>query len=57
VAVGDLLALRDVGAYGFSMSSRYNMRTRAAEILIAQGEMRLLRRRETFDDLIATEVE
>jgi diaminopimelate decarboxylase len=57
VAVGDLLAVRDVGAYGFSMSSRYNMRPRAAEVLIEKGRVRLVRRRENFDDLVSAEVD
>jgi len=38
------------------MSSRYNMRPRAAEVLVEGGEARLVRRRETFDDLVRTEV-
>ena len=54
--VGDLLAVRDTGAYGFSMSSRYNMRPRAAEVLIENGRPRLIRRRETFEDMVETEV-
>jgi len=53
---GDLLAVRDTGAYGFSMSSTYNMRPRAAEVLVEDGRVRLIRRRETFDDLVRTEV-
>ena len=53
---GDLLAVRDCGAYGFSMSSTYNMRPRAAEALVEDGRVRLIRRRETFDDLVRTEV-
>ena len=53
---GDLLAVRDTGAYGFAMSSRYNMRPRAAEVLLEDGTPRLIRRRETFDDLVGTEV-
>ena len=53
---GDLLAVRDTGAYGFAMSSRYNMRPRAAEVLLEDGALRLIRRRETFDDLIEAEV-
>jgi diaminopimelate decarboxylase len=56
VEPGDLLAVRDAGAYAFSMSSTYNMRPRAAEALVEGGEMRLIRRRETFDDLVRTEV-
>jgi diaminopimelate decarboxylase len=53
---GDLLAVRDVGAYGFVMASNYNMRPRAAEALIEDGAVRLIRRRETFDDLVRNEV-
>jgi diaminopimelate decarboxylase len=53
---GDLLAVRDTGAYGFAMSSHYNMRPRAAEVLVEDGAVRLIRRRETFEDLIDTEV-
>jgi diaminopimelate decarboxylase len=53
---GDLLAVRDAGAYGFAMSSNYNMRPRAAEALIEDGRVRLVRRRETFEDLVRTEV-
>jgi diaminopimelate decarboxylase len=52
---GELLAVRDAGAYGFSMSSSYNMRPRAAEVLAEGGAFRLIRRRETFEDLVATE--
>ncbi len=53
---GELLAVRDAGAYGFSMASTYNMRARPAEVLAEDGAFRLIRRRETFDDLVATEV-
>jgi diaminopimelate decarboxylase len=52
---GDLLAVRDAGAYGFAMSSNYNMRPRAAEVLLEDGRARLVRRRETFEDLVRTE--
>ena len=52
---GDLLMVRDTGAYGFAMSSRYNMRPRAAEVLVEDGTARLIRRRETFEDLVETE--
>jgi diaminopimelate decarboxylase len=57
VEPGELLAVRDAGAYGFSMSSTYNMRPRAAEVMIEDGRVKLIRRRETFDDLIRTEVQ
>jgi diaminopimelate decarboxylase len=53
---GDLLAVLDAGAYGSCMSSNYNMRPRAAEAMVEDGRLRLIRRRETFDDLVATEV-
>jgi diaminopimelate decarboxylase len=53
---GELLAVRDTGAYGFSMSSQYNLRPRAAEVVVDHGAPRLARRRETFEDLVATEV-
>ncbi|HEY7922777.1 MAG: diaminopimelate decarboxylase [Burkholderiales bacterium] len=54
---GELLLVRDAGAYGFAMSSNYNMRPRAAEILVENGATRLIRRRETFDDLVRTEID
>jgi diaminopimelate decarboxylase len=54
---GELLAVRDAGAYAFAMASNYNMRPRAAEVLIEGGRPRLVRRRETFEDLVRTEVE
>jgi diaminopimelate decarboxylase len=57
VEPGDLLAVRDAGGYGFAMSSNYNMRPRAAEVLVEAGAFRLIRRRETFEDLVATETE
>ena len=51
VQEGELLAVLDAGAYGFCMSSNYNMRPRAAEVLVDGGSARLVRRRETFEDL------
>ena len=51
LAEGDLVLLRDVGAYGFAMSSVYNGRPRPAEVLIDQAEARLIRRREKIEDL------
>lgn len=56
VAPGGLLAVLDAGAYGFVMASNYNMRPRAAEILVDAGAATLVRRRETFDDLVRNEV-
>jgi diaminopimelate decarboxylase len=52
--VGDLLALLDVGAYGFSMSSQYNTQPRAAEVLVCSGESHLIRKRETLNDILKT---
>ncbi|HEY3243380.1 MAG TPA: diaminopimelate decarboxylase [Phycisphaerae bacterium] len=52
---GDLLAFFTAGAYGFVMSSQYNSRPRAAEVLVEGDRARLIRRRETYDDLVAPE--
>jgi len=53
---GDLLAIRDAGAYGFAMSSNYNFRPRAAEVLVESGGFRVIRRRETYEDLVRPEL-
>lgn len=53
---GDLLAVLKAGAYGFAMSSQYNSRPRAAEVLVDGGKTRLARRRETFEDLTRGEL-
>ena len=52
---GDLLAVLNAGAYGFSMSSQYNARPRAAEVMVINGKHKLVRKREQFDDLIASQ--
>jgi len=52
---GEVLAVFTAGAYGFSMSSQYNSRCRAAEVLVFGGDYRVIRRRETYADLIAAE--
>jgi diaminopimelate decarboxylase len=57
VEPGELLAIGTVGAYGFSMASTYNARPRPAEVLVCGGDHRLVRRRETHDDLVRGEVE
>jgi diaminopimelate decarboxylase len=54
--VGDLLVLENAGAYGFVMASNYNSKMRPAEVMIEHGEAKLIRARETFDDLIRGEV-
>ena len=53
--VGDLLVLHDAGAYGASMSSNYNSRPLAAEVLVDGGDVRLIRRRQTLEELLALE--
>jgi diaminopimelate decarboxylase len=53
IAEGDLLAVLNAGAYGFAMSSQYNDRPRAAEVLVKNGKYALVRERETFEDLLA----
>jgi diaminopimelate decarboxylase len=55
VCPGDLLAVSTAGAYGFVQSSNYNSRPRAAEILVENGRWRVIRKRETYDDLIRGE--
>jgi len=52
---GDLLAVFSAGAYGFTMSSQYNSRPRAAEVLVEGRTFRTIRPRETYEDLFATE--
>ncbi len=53
---GDLLAILDAGAYGLSLSSNYNTRLRPAEVLVERTGPRLIRRRETYEELFAAEV-
>ncbi|MFO7645059.1 MAG: diaminopimelate decarboxylase [Desulfosarcina sp.] len=53
---GELVAVFSAGAYGFTMSSQYNSRPRAAEVMVDGDQTALIRRRETYDDLIALEV-
>ena len=55
LAEGDLLAVRSAGAYGFVMSSNYNTRPRAAEVLVDGETTHLVRRRETVSELLAGE--
>jgi diaminopimelate decarboxylase len=55
VEEGDLLAVLNAGAYGFSMSSQYNSRPRAAEVLIRQGKSSVIREREQLDNLTANQ--
>ena len=55
LAEGDLVALRTAGAYGMSMASQYNARPRAAEVLVDGAGFRVVRRRETLEDLVRGE--
>jgi diaminopimelate decarboxylase len=55
IAPGDLLAIRTTGAYGFTMSSNYNTRPRAAEVMTDGKKMHLVRARESLDDLLRGE--
>ncbi|GAB4412644.1 MAG: diaminopimelate decarboxylase [Bacteroidia bacterium] len=57
VREGDILCLRNAGAYGHSMSSNYNSRYRPAEVLVHEGRAHLVRRRETFEDLLRGQIE
>ena len=54
---GDLVVIHSAGAYGFTMSSNYNTRPRAAEVAVENNKDRIIRRRETFEDLIACEID
>jgi diaminopimelate decarboxylase len=55
IEAGDLLAVLSAGAYGMSMSSNYNSRPRAAEVMVDGGEVHLIRARETLHDMISSE--
>ena len=53
---GDILCFKNAGAYCFSMASNYNSRYRPAEVLIHNGDYHLIRKRETFDDLVSNQL-
>ncbi len=57
VRVGDILGIKNAGAYAFSMSSNYNSRFRPAEVMILDGKSVLIRRRETMEDLLRNQIE
>jgi diaminopimelate decarboxylase len=57
VREGDVLAFKNAGAYGFSMSSNYNSRFKPAEVLIYNGQAKLIREREKMEDLLRGQVE
>jgi diaminopimelate decarboxylase len=56
IAVGDLVAILDVGAYGSAMANNYNRRMLAPEVLVDEGQWRIIRRRQTLDDVLALEI-
>jgi diaminopimelate decarboxylase len=55
LAVGDLVVIRDTGAYGSAMASNYNRRPLPAEVLVDNGTWRVIRRRQSIDDMLAQE--
>ncbi len=57
VREGDFIAIRNAGAYGFTMSNNYNARFRPAEVMVINGKAQLIRKRETMEDLFRNEVE
>lgn len=57
VREGDILAMKNAGAYCYSMSSNYNSRLRPAEVMIIDGEAKLIRKRESFDDLLKGQID
>lgn len=57
VREGDILAIKNAGAYGYSMASNYNSRLRPAEVLLLNGQAKLIRERETFEDLLRHQIE
>ncbi|OJJ19100.1 diaminopimelate decarboxylase [marine bacterium AO1-C] len=56
VREGDIIAIKNAGAYGFSMASNYNSRFRPAEVLVHKGKAHLIRKRETMDDILKNQV-
>ena len=57
VREGDILAIMNAGAYGYSMSNNYNSRLRPAEVMLLDGQPHLIRQRETLEDLLRNQVE
>ena len=53
----DLLVVHSAGAYGFTMASNYNTRAKPAEVALQNGEDRLIRKRETYEDQVRLELE
>jgi diaminopimelate decarboxylase len=57
VREGDILAIKNAGAYGYSMASQYNSRFRPAEVLILDGKAKQIRERDTWEDLLRGQIE
>ncbi|MCE7861971.1 MAG: diaminopimelate decarboxylase [Bacteroidetes bacterium CHB5] len=57
VREGDLLVFKNAGAYGYSMASNYNSRLRPAEVLVVNSEAKLIRRRDTLEDLLRGQID
>ena len=57
ISEGDILCFKNAGAYCFTMASNYNSRYRPAEVLWYKGEAHLIRKRETFDDILKNQVD
>jgi diaminopimelate decarboxylase len=53
---GEYLAVMSAGAYGFSMSSNYNSRRRAEEVMVVEDKVFVIRKRETYEDLVQEEI-
>ena len=56
ISEGDILAIRNAGAYGFTMASQYNSRVRPAEVMVFQGKDYLVRERETLADILNRQI-
>jgi diaminopimelate decarboxylase len=56
VRENDILLFRNAGAYGFEMSSNFNSRLKPAEVMVSQGAVKLIRRRDEFDNLLTNQV-
>jgi len=57
ITEGDLLVFENAGAYGFEMASNFNSRYKPAEVMIIKGEAKLIRQRDTFEDLTRNQIE
>jgi diaminopimelate decarboxylase len=57
VREGDYLVFYNAGAYGFEMSSNFNSRYKPAEVLVKEGQAHLIRKRDTFDDLLRNQIQ